>query len=49
MASRVRVVKNDEDFTNEMKAAAAKQSKVVVDFNATWCGPCKAIGTLYAI
>lgn len=42
--SRVRTVKDDAEFTALMKEAAQKDAKTVVDFNASWCGPCKAIG-----
>uniref|UniRef100_A0A3Q2WR60 Thioredoxin n=1 Tax=Haplochromis burtoni TaxID=8153 RepID=A0A3Q2WR60_HAPBU len=43
----VREVKNLEEFQSILKEAGDKL--VVVDFTATWCGPCKQIAPLFAV
>ncbi|XP_077444216.1 thioredoxin b [Stigmatopora argus] len=38
----VKSIENIEEFRNILKGSGSKL--VVVDFTATWCGPCKMIG-----
>lgn len=37
----IKILKNSEDFEKEIK-----EGNVVVDFNATWCGPCRMMGQI---
>ena len=42
----VRHVEGDESFPRELAKAGNKL--VVVDFTASWCGPCKRIAPVFA-
>ncbi len=41
MASEKMITVDDSNFTSEVEGAAGA---VLVDFGATWCGPCKVLG-----
>ncbi|VDN21730.1 unnamed protein product, partial [Dibothriocephalus latus] len=45
--STIKHIENDQSFREIVKSSDS-ESLIVVDFHATWCGPCKIIAPVFA-